>query len=344
MQITFTKKLPVRVFSLYLEIERYSIRKDIQRFLQQYTTKGVGFEDETLNNQVIKYLQQINLLDKNGTLTDKGETAKTKALVAQVEAGKYTVFCCPDHLNHSDKQKIICLQRERTDKTAGKDFAAQKISPHNYFLAQHETIIMEQNNSSEPEIIRIADSMPQDIHCEVKEPEELVLTWIWHDLNNSNYTYNAHFQKNGIISKINLSLPFKPNKPLNYYLPEWNNNLSAYQIAFSQTSNHERKQFKKTFSTKHPHFDDIKLENLPIIPNTTLDCEAWRDWCLTNTIDENKYISLSDFDKFAYAETQRPQFFHFRLPALTQSDFLAKAKAKNWIKSYWYAAAMNDIS
>jgi len=127
MKATLTKNIKIKTAIAYLVFEKEQARPDIVKFLN-----GEEFANETINNRVKEYLQKLHILDRNGSLTQKGNKVIETGKIFMQEEGKYKIWFIED--DDFLGTKILYFERVSPRKGSVVNELKVKFEEENYFL------------------------------------------------------------------------------------------------------------------------------------------------------------------------------------------------------------------
>jgi len=336
MKATLTKNIRVESATAYLVFEKEQERKDIQKFLN-----GEEFEDDTINNRVKEYLRNLRIIDENHISTQKGDRIKRTGKMFVREEGKYKIW----FVENDNFLGTKILYFERVAPRDNERVVSLKINfqEENYFLP----IIV--NEFSDLKLItKDKDGKEKEISGQVYSDTVMInLSWIWEGLEKSHYVF---------IGKIKDS-QIKPHsinsdKNLNEYIfkifPDWDKKQNRLKIQFNNISEESKITFgEKSYSSKWKDFD-VKIENLPLMPNNTENALLWRDWLVEQELNRDYYLKY-DFENLIKSINRKEGFIAYSnsldIPEI--ENYRNKIFDKNRSKqssAFWHLTAPNDLN
>lgn len=361
--VKFAKKLSLNSQDMYLELNQFQQRQDIQAALSAYQDGQPAFPDnDYLDSQVKKYLRQIKLLTDKNQLTPAGQAVIQTGLVPQPEAGAYQLFYCDDWLSENEPSKQIIIHRERNNSQKNKQNQPEntsKINPFSFFADRHH-LFPKAAKEGEEEIIEISPDCPDWVSvAPTQKAGELTLFWHWKaGLKAASYYYEGSFKvEGGRENKITTytldssqQRKYDINTPLvvrlSAYLRSWDsqygrNNTSLE--AFYKLTDEIKKSGKIPLAKiKIADGADVEFTNLPLQPDSAMTASVWNKWLVADSLKAD-YLTPVQFDEMAKLAAMRPFFANNPVSPVQREIFMAQLKAESNTRAYWHACALADL-
>ena len=332
MKATLTKNIKIKTATAYLVFEKEQNRPDIVKFLN-----GEEFDNETINNRVKEYLSKLHILNKDGSLTQKGNKVIETGKIFVREEGKYRIW-----FTENDSfldTKIIYFERKSPRQDEHINEINISFEEENYLLPI---------NNNEFSILKLVntDNISGQLN---RSPENIKLVWKWNDLEKSNFHFEGKIDKNSIKEH-----KIKSSENLKEYIlkifPDWDYINQKLKFEFRNLTNDTEKQnFKLNYQNKNQaRFNNIEFTDIPIMPYDNQDAVKWRNWFINQEI-EKEYFLKYDFEKLVNEINNKNGFSAYKnnldIPEISQygEEIYSKDRVKQSL-AFWHLSAPNDLN
>jgi hypothetical protein len=332
MKAILTKNIKVKTATAYLVFEKEQNRPDVVKFLN-----GEEFEDDTINTRVKEYLLKLHILDRDGSLTQKGNKVIETGKIFVQEEGKYKIWFTEN--DNFINTKILYFERKSPRDREKINEINIDFEKENYFLPL---------NNKEFSLLNLVNT--DNISGQINgNTESIKLIWKWKDLDNSNFHFTGKIDKKSIKehkieSKVNLE------EYILKIFPDWDYINQKLKVEFRNlTTENEKRNFKTNYSnTNQTGFNNIEFTDIPIIPYDNQDAKKWRNWFIKQEI-ENEYYLKYDFEKLVNEINSKNGFSVYKnnldIPEISEyrEEIYNKDRSKQNI-AFWHLSAPNDLN
>ena len=329
MKATLTKNIKVKTATVYLVFEKEQDRPDIVRFLN-----GEKFKDETINNRVKEYLSKIHILNRDGSLTQKGNNVIETGKLPVQEEGKYKIWFTKND-NFVDT-KILYFKRVSPQKGEHVNEINIDFKEENYFLPVNG------NKFSNLKLVN-----KNNISGQINgNSGNIELVWKWNNLDNSNFYFVGKIDNNTIKGH-----KIESDKNLGNYIANvfrsWDDANKRLKVRIKDLEEKEIIDFEKTETGKYNDFKH-NFEQIPIMPYDKQDATKWRNWFIEQEI-EKEYFLKYDFEKLVNEINNKNGFFAYKnnldIPEISEyrENIYRKDRSKQSL-AFWHLSAPNDLN
>ncbi len=298
MIIKAKKNIEISWFISILKVKKYIRREDVVKFL-----KGKRFEDNFINNRIIEYLRNLDLIEKNSlNLTSKGQKVIDTHMMEEIEFGKYKIWYIDDRPNTFFNNKVIYLERVKPindDKIQKLNIPIEK---EGFWLSLKN----DKNNISKIEILP-EDNKIYGINEKNEKNRNIEIHLEIADSNDSAVIYFSGEIETRQIKKETLNLKnINKEKILkNFFNNLWDEKSNRLKVKLKQIKDNidieEIQNFYiDTFIYNHENnylelkndfynFDYIEIKKLPIKPFDIDEAKKIIDFIYDNILESNFY-------------------------------------------------------
>jgi hypothetical protein len=287
MKITLKQEMHLQTAEIFLSIERDSLRKDIQNYLN-----GNGYENKMVNNGIKNYLKTKNIYDESFALTKYGNSVKETGVFKEKEKGKYRVW-----LNGS---RIVFIQRIAPDRYSKevtdlrlelreeKHFCLPTNEENFYkFKVQTKNICGTRLNGNDviTEIIEITENK-----AVTKFDGQLIK-----EVQKKSVEENVEFVDKSLFDIAEMI--FEDN---------WDKNEKRLKVSLNSLDDSAIENFEQNYSNEWSVFN-VQVDNLPVEPLNKSEAIEWRNRLLNKEIAKN-YLTEKDFDRLVLSINEKDGF------------------------------------
>ena len=326
MKITFTRELTLQKADAYLEIEKKVIRKDIQDYLN-----GKHFKNPLIESRVKKYLQEIGVFNSASFLTRKGEEIKKTGETYEVEKGKYTIWYIENDFVLGTK--ILFFSR----KDATTNPKKENIAPFSVDFTNEEQLLLPTLDGKTD--FSKFNLRKQTFFAKIHSPDKLFFKWVWNGLDSSYYEFQGKLGYNEIRA-MNISCDKNLEEEVVFYFNDWDPENQRFKSNFISLEQEEKRTFFSDLQGKHSGYD-IKLEQIPIMPENKNIATKWRNWLLEQIVKE-KHLTATEFEYESMCIQQKEGLAMYNLETPQVSNFIKERSENKLIK--WHLQAPEDLN
>ncbi len=332
MKATLTKNIKIKTAIAYLVFEKEQERLDIVKFLN-----GEEFADETINNRVKEYLSKLHILNRDGSLTQKGNKVIETGKIFVQEEGKYKIWFTEN--DNFINTKILYFKRKSPRDRERINEINIDFEKENYFLPI---------NNNEFSILKLVNT--DNISGQINHhSEDIELIWKWKDLEKSNFHFAGKIDNNS-IKEHKIESDEKLEEFILKIFPDWDYINQRLKVEFRNLiTENEKRNFKTNYSnTNQTGFDNVEFTDISIIPYDNQDAKKWRNWFVEQEI-ENDYFLKYDFEKLVNEINNKNGFSTYinklDIPEISEyrEEIYNKDRPKQNI-AFWHLSAPNDLN
>ena len=301
------------------------------------------FEDrpESLGERLIHRCSLYGLLTEDGRLTEEGKTAIEENKVFLKENGAYSFWTTKDPLI---KQILLNVEDINlfTMKKGNKIKEMINIPEWIKNLENERITLFNKKN----EVIKIYEF--RDL---VQEMENDLNITIYYIVSPSDKIEEHKLLITGDLEKGLTELPKYSYEDIWLSLlrkesDRWDKESNAYMCKLDELDDNSRSSFKITRSFKNPEildlgiFNDLTVNNIPIIPINNEEANKWAIWILEQKI--NDYLGTEDYSELCSKIIKMKAFEKYEISLPTQEEMAkrftigSRGEDIEFMEKFWY--------
>jgi len=179
----------------------------------------------------------------------------------------------------------------------------------------------------------------QTFFAKIHSPDKLFFKWVWNGLDSSYYEFQGKLGYNEIRA-MNISCDKNLEEEVVFYFNDWDPENQRFKSNFISLEQEEKRTFFSDLQGKHSGYD-IKLEQIPIMPENKNIATKWRNWLLEQIVKE-KHLTATEFEYESMCIQQKEGLAIYNLETPQVSNFIKERSENKLIK--WHLQAPKDLN
>lgn len=311
MDIELRRNPPLIRVNVVLELGRAEERKDIIAVLKLADEVEGPITPEIVcqrlllkrppafGRAVIRRLEVLGLLDYRGRLTEDGKKAVESGTVFNRERGQYQVTATTDPLipdcilsiassQPPSTDRIMNARRSQINQSSSAVAARLQVETPLWLAALEGRDLSIPGKTGRLKLFKVEPA------CTILDSVDVeALELIWRLPTNS----PPSMELKGFLEASCDAPPCSHEQVFLQILgnrcSEWNSTKGALAVDFDELAERERASFRLELSDPNPQiegygaFSKTEISDIPLVPNTTKDAQAWARWLLDRRIIEH---------------------------------------------------------
>lgn len=330
-----------------------------------YIAKNLlGNRPKIAAENIIRRCISLNLVNEKWELTADGKKSLETEMIFVPERGAYRIWVAADPFLPS---RIVYKEAIQEDDNINKIQFESELKPEfkkaNVSLPQEILDLKDAEISllgNTREFIKIIEIHGKGRKVSLDEDDKLVIKLQIDSSENypkviaSGDLGNLNVFSNELQTDFGLSWEFVWKNLLGTDYTKWEPLKKQLKVNFDDLNDKEKYSFLSVKSFEKPqlqnfgHFDNAKVENIPIISLDLTQAQKWFDWLIMNT-EPKSYCNKKNFDKFITFIRGKFKDYIEGIKAPDQKSLAEKIKKRDLVKngkltkSYWRLQAPIDL-
>ena len=357
MELELRRKLKLKKYKIIAEIAKFKKREELVAVLKLAKNNGGKISPDLICNKllankpvrvgerIIQRCQNLDLFDKNNSLTEVGFTAAEEELIPDLERSVFSIWVSEDSIL-SDREKIVKIDysSESTTDIIRKEKAIKTINIEDWIT---ETCKEMEGLVIDGEKVRIDNIEKKGQLEKISGEEEIWIKWKISDKTLYSMKTTGFINRNLEPPKITFEMLWLNLLQENAIF--WDNNDLSLTVKFDSLKDYEKRNFERDDKILQPKIDSLGIFEAVTIkyrikPRTENDASRWAKWILINTV--KNYLNEKEYDKFRIGILVQFSEYSLKLPTLKQlidELKILKSRDEKFSRVYWYLQSPIDL-